>query len=108
MRISDWSSDVCSSDLAAPTIGSTFVANAQGQQPFELGMSAVNIPFDIANFRVESVPVPAHTRIGWFRSVSNIPHVFAVQSFAAEMAHELKRDHRDYLLELIGDRKSLG
>jgi len=92
---------------AAPTIGSTFVANAQGQQPFELGMSAVNIPFDIANFRVESVPVPAHTRIGWFRSVSNIPHVFAVQSFAAEMAHALGRDHRDYLLELIGPPRKI-
>nr|WP_255592645.1 molybdopterin cofactor-binding domain-containing protein [Bordetella sp. BOR01] len=92
---------------AAPTIGSTFVANAQGQQPFELGMSAVNIPFAIANFRVESVPVPAHTRIGWFRSVSNIPHVFAVQSFVAEMAHALKRDPRDYLLELIGPPRKI-
>jgi len=92
---------------AAPTIGSTFVANAQGQQPSELGMSAVNIPFDIANFRVESVPVPAHTRIGWFRSVANIPHVFAVQSFAAEMAHALGRDHRDYLLELIGPPRKI-
>lgn len=87
---------------AAPTIGSTFAANAQGSSPSELGMSAVNIPFAIPNFRVESVPVPAHTRIGWFRSVSNIPHVFAVQSFVSEMAHALKRDPRDYLLELIG------
>lgn len=87
---------------AAPTIGSTFVVGAEGQQPFELGMSAINIPFQIPNFRVESVPVPAHTRIGWFRSVSNIPHAFAVQSFVAEMAHALGRDPRDYLLELIG------
>ena len=28
----------------------------------------------------------AHTRIGWFRSVSNIPHAFAVQTMAAEIA----------------------
>ena len=28
----------------------------------------------------------AHTRIGWFRSVSNIPHAFAIQSFVAELA----------------------
>ena len=28
----------------------------------------------------------AHTRIGWFRSVSNIPHAFAVQSMVAEIA----------------------
>ena len=44
----------------------------------------------------------AHTRIGWFRSVSNIPHAFAVQSFVAELAAAAGRDPKDYLLEVIG------
>jgi len=48
----------------------------------------------------------AHVRIGWFRSVSNIPHCFAVQSFAAELAHEMERDPKDFLLELIARRAS--
>jgi isoquinoline 1-oxidoreductase subunit beta len=48
----------------------------------------------------------AHTRIGWYRSVSNIPRVFAVQSAVCEAAHQLGRDPKDFLLELIGpDRK---
>ena len=63
-----------------------FTAGAKGEQPFELGMSAINIPFAIPNFRVEAPEVDAHTRVGWFRSVSNIPHAFAVQSFVAELA----------------------
>ena len=48
----------------------------------------------------------AHTRIGWFRSVSNIPRAWAVQSFASELAAELGRDDLEVMLELIGsDRK---
>ncbi|MDT6962688.1 xanthine dehydrogenase family protein molybdopterin-binding subunit [Cupriavidus sp. SZY C1] len=87
---------------AAPTITSTFKVGAEGKAPFEAGMSAINIPFQIPSIRLESADVPAHTRIGWFRSVSNIPHAFAVQSFVAELAHQARRDPKDYLLELIG------
>jgi isoquinoline 1-oxidoreductase beta subunit len=41
-------------------------------------------------------------RLGWFRSVSNVPHAFAVQSMACEMAHAAGKDAKDYLLALIG------
>jgi isoquinoline 1-oxidoreductase beta subunit len=87
---------------AAPSIGSTFSLAVKGEQASELGMSATNQPFDLPNMRVEAPETEAHTRIGWFRSVSNIPHAFAVQSFIAEMALAAKRDHRDFMLELIG------
>ncbi|GAB4294047.1 MAG: molybdopterin-dependent oxidoreductase [Methylophaga sp.] len=86
----------------APSISSTFDASSQHQMPIELGMGVVNIPFDIPHIQLENPAAPAHTRIGWFRSVSNIPHAFAVQSFIAEMAHQQQRDHKDFLLELIG------
>ena len=92
---------------AAPTITSTFAAGANKQAPFELGMSAINVPFAIANIRVEVPEVPAHTRIGWFRSVSNIPHAFAIQSFTAELAHAARKDHRDYLLALLGPARKI-
>lgn len=92
---------------AAPTIASTFAPGANVQQAFELGMSAVNVPFAIPNIRVEVPEVSAHTRIGWFRSVSNIPHAFAVQSFVAELAHAAKRDHKAYLLDLLGPARKI-
>ena len=92
---------------AAPTINSTFAKGAMGLTAFELGMGAVNVPFDIPNLRVEAPEVPAHARIGWFRSVYNVPHVFAVQSFAAELAHAAGRDQKDYLLELIGPARKI-
>ena len=92
---------------AAPTITSTFKVGAEGKAAFEAGMTAINIPFQIPSIRLESADVPAHTRIGWFRSVSNIPHAFAVQSFVAELAHQARRDPKDYLLDLIGPPRKI-
>ena len=86
----------------APTIISTFNAEAKNEAPFELGMGVINVPFAIPNIRIENPEATAHTRIGWFRSVSNIPHGFAVQSFIAELATAAGRDPKDYLLEVIG------
>jgi isoquinoline 1-oxidoreductase beta subunit len=86
----------------APTIASTFAAGAKHEAPFELGMGLVDLPFDIPNVRCENPEAAAHTRIGWFRSVSNIPHAFAVQTMVAEIAQQTGRDPKDMLLELIG------
>ena len=91
----------------APTIMSTFVADAKNEAPFELGMTAINMPFVIPNVRIENPEATAHTRIGWFRSVSNIPHAFAVQSFVAELAAATGRDPKDFLLELIGPARRI-
>jgi isoquinoline 1-oxidoreductase beta subunit len=88
---------------AAPTILSTFAAGAKNEAPFELGMGLVDLPLQIANIRCENPDVAAHSRIGWFCSVSNIPRAFAVQSMIAEIAHATGRDQKDMLLELIGE-----
>ncbi len=90
----------------APTILSTF-APAEYQFAIELGMGLVDNPFDIPNIRCENGPIKNHVRIGWFRSVSNIPRAFAVQCFVAELAHALGRDHKEFLLELIGPPRRL-
>jgi isoquinoline 1-oxidoreductase beta subunit len=91
----------------APSIGSTFAANVKNQIPIELGMGFVNTPFAIPNVRFENPEAEAHTRIGWFRSVSNIPRAFAVQSFVAECAAAAGRDPKDYLLDVIGPSRKI-
>ncbi len=85
-----------------PTISSTFAAGADSPSNGEMGMGASDNPFDIPNIRLESGKAKGHIRIGWLRSVANVYHAFAVQSFAAEMAHAAGRDQKDYLLELFG------
>ena len=60
------------------------------------------VPFEVPNFRSENGQAAAHVRIGWLRSVANVYHAFAVQSFANELAYAANRDPYDYLLALIG------
>jgi isoquinoline 1-oxidoreductase subunit beta len=89
----------------APTIVSIFKPDPKHEAAFEIGMGLVDVPFDIPNLRCENGEAEAHTRIGWFRSVYNIPHGFAVQSFAAELANAMGRDPKEVLLELIGSAR---
>lgn len=91
----------------APSLAALFMPDPKHEIPVELGMGAVDNPLDIANFQVENPEAPTHTRIGWFRSVSNIPHAFAIQSFVAELAHAAGRDQKDYLLELLGKDRTI-
>jgi isoquinoline 1-oxidoreductase beta subunit len=92
---------------AAPTITSTFAPGAKAAAPFEAGMSASNMPFQIPHVRIERGEVSAHARIGWFRSVANIPHVFAIQSFVDELAHRAGRDPLEFARALIGPPRKI-
>ncbi|NJM35574.1 MAG: xanthine dehydrogenase family protein molybdopterin-binding subunit [Rhodomicrobium sp.] len=92
---------------AAPSFLSTFVKDQGVQHEIEIGMGLENLPYDIANVSAEQCKAYAHTRVGWYRSVSNIPRAFAVQSATAEIAAELGKDQKDFLLELIGPARIL-
>jgi isoquinoline 1-oxidoreductase beta subunit len=86
----------------APTIMSTFLPDPRHEANWEAGMGLVDMPFEVKNINIENGEAAAHARIGWYRSVSNIPHAFAIQSFAAELAASAGKDQRTFILELIG------
>jgi len=85
-----------------PPISSTFDKDAVYGSAGEMSLGWNVIPFDVPHFRSENGAAVAHVRIGWLRSVANIYHAFAVQSFANELAYINNRDPYDYLLVLIG------
>lgn len=86
----------------SPSIGSLFAPDPRHKGAFELGMGFNTMPFSIPAIRLENPPASAHVRIGWFRSVYNLPHAWAIQSFAHELAVAAGKDHRDYALDLLG------
>lgn len=90
-----------------PPITSLFDVNAVYGDPGHLQQGWTDIPYDIPNLRVENGAAQAHVRIGWLRSVANIYHAFAVQTFTDELAHRAGRDPLEYLLELIGAPRTL-
>lgn len=91
---------------AFPPIPSTFNAGTKTPSEGELGQGVLDLPLSVPNVRVEACDAPAHVRIGWLRSVCNIFHAFAVQSFIDEIAHARQVDPRDNLLEVLGPART--
>lgn len=92
---------------AFPPIGGTTTTKEIFPSTGELGLGAVDFPYNIPNVSIEAIEAPAKTRIGWLRSVSNIQHAFAVGSMLDEIATHRKVDPVKNLLELLGPDRSI-
>ena len=93
---------------AAPSFDATFKGpEAKLASDTELAQGLLGMPYDVPNIRLENCEAEAHVRIGWMRSVANVYHSFAINSFAAELAAAAGRDPKDYLLELIGPGRKI-
>lgn len=91
----------------APSITALFAPGMKHEAAFELGMGFTNMAYAIPNIRLENPEATVHTRVGWYRSVSNIPHGFAIQSFIDELAHKAGEDPLKYQIRLLGPDRQI-
>jgi isoquinoline 1-oxidoreductase beta subunit len=93
--------------VASPPIPSIFAPGQEYHSDDELSLGVTDLPYEIPNIRAEVGKAPAHVRIGWFRSVSNIPQAFAVCSFLDECAHAAGMDPLAFLHQQLGPDRIL-
>jgi len=96
------------SNSVFPTIWSTFEKeDPQLGHAIELSLGYLDVPYHVPNLRLENGKAKAHVRIGWLRSVNNIPNAFAQNTMANMLAYEAGKDPYQFLLELIGPDRVL-
>jgi isoquinoline 1-oxidoreductase beta subunit len=83
--------------------------SADGQRPVSGGdMSSEEFPLPlVANSRLTQTKLPLQIPCGPWRAPRSNAVAFAVQSFMAELAHAAKRDHLEFLLEVMGEPRWL-
>jgi isoquinoline 1-oxidoreductase beta subunit len=90
-----------------PSISSTFAPGVTGPSDSELGLGALDAPWNVPNMRIETCDAEAHLRIGWLRSVCNVFHAFGACGFVDELAHVKGMDPKQHLLEMIGPARKI-
>jgi isoquinoline 1-oxidoreductase subunit beta len=83
--------------------------SADGQRPVSGGdMSAEEFPIPLlANARLMQTKLPLQIPCGPWRAPRSNAIAFAVQSFIGELASAAKRDHLEFLLEVMGEPRWL-
>lgn len=93
--------------VSYPSIGSTFNSKTDTPQGFELGLGFGDLAYNFDNILMQKAKAKAHVRIGWMRSVCNIQHAFALNSFMDEVAHAAKTPTAEFMLNSLGEDRNI-
>jgi isoquinoline 1-oxidoreductase beta subunit len=92
---------------AFPPIGSLFNPDTKRPGAGDLQQGVLDVALAIPHITAEACEAESHVRTGWLRSVYNIFHAFAINSFLDEIAHARQKDPRDNMLEIFGPPRTL-
>lgn len=93
--------------IAYPAISSTENLSVLQPDDGELGLGASDFPYNVPAIKVETHDAASHLRIGWLRSVTNIPQAFAIASMLDEVAEARGVDPVAQALELLGESRNI-
>ncbi|MEZ0453142.1 molybdopterin cofactor-binding domain-containing protein [Sphingobacterium thalpophilum] len=101
-KLSGWSHHI-----ANPSISATDDMKVVQPSDGELMLGASDFPYDVPAISLETHDAKAHLRIGWLRSVRNIPQVFAIATMMDEVAEARGMDPIANALELLGEDRHI-
>ena len=101
-NLSGWNHHIAYPSISA-TSDNTVIQASDG----ELGQGALDFPYNVPNIQVETHDASSHVRVGWLRSVRNIPQVFAIGTMMDEIAEARGKDPIDQALELLGNDRNI-
>lgn len=101
-KLSGWNQHI-----AYPSISATSDASVLQPDDGEMMLGAVDFPYDVPAIRIETHDARSHLRVGWLRSVRNIPQVFASATMLDEVAEARGMDPVAHALELLGADRNI-
>ena len=93
--------------IANPSISATEDLSVVQPSDGELMLGASDFPYNVPAINIATHDAKAHLRIGWLRSVRNIPQVFAAATMLDEIAEARGVDPVANALELLGEDRPI-
>ncbi|MEL6342637.1 MAG: molybdopterin cofactor-binding domain-containing protein [Myxococcota bacterium] len=93
--------------VSSPSIATIYLPFLKRMLGLELGQGILDLALDVPNVSAETLPAPTRLRIGWLRSVFNINHGFAIQSFVDELARKQGVSTPEMLKTVLGPPRIL-
>lgn len=93
--------------IAFPSISATENLSVLQPDDGELMLGASDFPYDVPAIKIETHDAKSHLRIGWLRSVRNIPHAFAISTMLDEVAEARGMDPIANSIDLLGEDRNI-
>lgn len=93
--------------IAYPSISATSDVSVMQPDDGEMMLGAVDFPYDVPAIRIETHDAKTQLRVGWLRSVRNIPQVFAIATMLDEVAEARGMDPVTQALDLLGADRNI-
>ncbi|UBM59152.1 molybdopterin-dependent oxidoreductase [Marinilongibacter aquaticus] len=93
--------------IAYPSISATSDISVLQPSVGEMMLGAIDFPYNVPSIQIETHDAPSHLRVGWLRSVRNIPQAFAIASMLDEVAEARNMDPVENIIDLLGEDQNL-
>lgn len=93
--------------IAYPSISATEDISVVQPSDGELALGASDFPYNAPAIQIETHDAKSHMRIGWLRSVRNIPQAFAITTMLDEVAEARGMDAVANAIDLLGEDRNI-